>query len=791
MHDPQPTQDSPKPPFGLPFFVAHTPPKEQDRSWHSLEKHAIAVADLAEGFAHDALGAEAAPWGRYLGLIHDLGKFRVEFQTYLWNCFDRERRGGNPPPPGSAAHKQAGARAALMALPGFGQYLATALQGHHYQMESLSETPRAIAKEKSASEIEVRALLKLAAGIHSDLAPTVPDIAPLMTESYVGPADARELFLRILYSCLTDADGLDTEAHFDPAAAALREKAFAALPTMAVMRDQLQESQARDFAIAEATTVNEVRKDVYAACSTKAIEMPPGVFSLTVPTGGGKTRSSLAFALEHAVQWEKRRVIYAIPYTSIVDQTADVFRGIFGDVAGVVLEHHSGIEPSDGDHEISPEYWRRLATQNWDAPLIVTTTVQLFESLFSNRPGKCRKLHNICGSVLVLDEVQTLPVSLLQPLLDCLRLLTEHFGVTVVLCTATQPALEGNSRWLSGFSRVRPIVESPDRHFELLKRVTYQVEDEPWDAQQVAARMTAEREADRSCLCIMNTRRDALAILDALDPDGEDSDDPAVAKVLHLSTLLCGRHRRAVLDSVKRRLKHGPPVLLVATTVIECGVDVDFSTVLRALGPLDRILQSAGRCNREGLRPVEESLVIVFRFAEGRAPRGAYSVGLSETEDLFRKARESNTAIAFESPDFVTTFFASLYRTLGKGQMDAESVLPYRDAYDYPEVAKRVRLIKDETVSVLITNCPGGEADAQAIVAQADAIGRMSRELWQKASALSVSLYSWDADPEKTAVDEVVPGFLVWRGKYDVKRGVPLLSDPADAVVHKPTNLFG
>jgi CRISPR-associated endonuclease/helicase Cas3 len=228
----------------------------------------------------------------------------------------------------------------------------------------------------------------------------------------------------------------------------------------------------------------------------------------------------------------------------------------------------------------------------------------------------------------------------------------------------------------------------------------------------------------------------------------------------------------------------------VATTVIECGVDVDFPTVLRATGPLDRILQSAGRCNREGLRLVENSRVIVFPFAGGGAPRGAYSVAIAETEERFRHARQTNTPIDFDNPAFVTDFFASLYRTLGPDQMDKKKVRLDRDQFDYPTVAQKVKLIEEDTVSVLVTDCPDGEADAKVIIAEAEAIGRMTRELWQKASGLSVSLYSWDADPEKAAVDEVVPGLLVWKGRYDHKRGMPLTSDPADAIQYDPTKIF-
>ncbi len=318
--------------------------------------------------------------------------------------------------------------------------------------------------------------------------------------------------------------------------------------------------------------------------------------------------------MPHAIHHYLDQVIVAIPYTSIIEQTADVYRGIFGEEDGLVLEHHSAVVVDDQENSpvTAQQAWPRLASQNWDAPVVVTTTVQLFESLFANRPGRCRKLHNLARSVIVLDEVQTLPPDLLEPILDVLRQLVAHYGTTVVLSTATQPALD-ESPYLHGLPNVQEIIPTPERYFQKMQRVHYEVPaaSQRWTWLEVAERLRSERQA----LAIVNTKGDAMALLDALGNQA----------ALHLSTLMCGAHRRATLEEVRRRLKEGDPCLLVSTQVVEAGVDLDFPVVLRAVGPLDRIVQAAGRCNREGR--LEAGQVIVFNPTEGGVPRGAYRAG--------------------------------------------------------------------------------------------------------------------------------------------------------------------
>ena len=755
-------------------WIAHTPSKDNP-TFHGLQKHILCVSEMARDFAAP-LGASEIAY--FLGLLHDLGKFKDEFQQYLYDCYEAEKNKTVPPKRGSAPHKQAGALAAEMLLPEeYGQILSLPIFGHHGGMLSATETPRKVLEKTNANE--VNALLERAKSADVRLEPVIPDLASL--DAFGEDILALEMYLRLIYSCLVDADGLDTEAHNDPQAA--QRRASIVPPSLALLRDQLAERQEQDFA-GKTGRVNEVRREVYDAC-IEAGALPPGFFELTVPTGGGKTRSSLAFALHHAVQHGMRRVIYAIPYTSIVDQTVGIFRKLFGEEAGVLLEHHSAIDvrkrfetqnAEDNENAKEAERWRLLAVQNWEnAALIVTTTVQLFESLFSNRPGATRKLHRLAGSVIVLDEAQCLPLHLMAPIRSGLKTLVEHFGATVVFCTATQPAHEVKTAYLEGIEAT-PIIGAAQRtqHFSDLKRVHFQVKREAWNWQQVAEAM---QEGEESCLCVVNTRRQALDLLDVLDPTGDNDE------VLHLSTLLCGQHRKEVQRIVAERLEaerkgSGRRVLLVSTQVIEAGVDLDFPRAMRARGPLDRIIQAAGRCNRENLRSREDSPVIVFKPEDGTSPRGIYKMALQRTDALF----DANENIDLDDPAFVTKYFRALYADLGMDRKQiGGGIQDDREYLRYDEVARKMRLIEDDSISVFVDTYDA-EA-AQAILNEAQRIGRMTRSLWQRAQPFCVALRVKDAEKNNLPIDEPVPGLQRWSGKYDAKRGIPLEYGIADLVI--------
>jgi CRISPR-associated endonuclease/helicase Cas3 len=355
------------------------------------------------------------------------------------------------------------------------------------------------------------------------------------------------------------------------------------------------------------------------------------------------------------------RIIVAIPYTSIIEQSVDVYRGIFG--ADNVLEHHSAVASHDdpSDPLSYREVWARLASQNWDAPIVVTTTVQLFESLFANRPSTCRKLHNIARSVVILDEVQTLPPELLTPILDVLQDLVDHYHVSVLLCTATQPALQ-DGPYLRGLREVREIIADPTQYFAALKRVRYELPapGERWAWDRVATEMQSVDQG----LAIVNTKQDALRLLDALD-------DPAA---FHLSTLLCGAHRRDVLREIRRCLEAGEVCRVVSTQVVEAGVDLDFPLVLRALGPLDRIVQAAGRCNREGR--LAAGRVVIFVPEEGTLPRGAYDTGAATALSLL-----SRPGADLHDPLLYRTYFERLYQVIPLDEKRGSPGIPVKTEY--------------------------------------------------------------------------------------------------------------
>ncbi len=699
--------------------------------WHGLTEHLQAVAKQSAEFAGVFCAREHGYW---LGLWHDLGKFSPEFQRYL------RGRGG------SVDHKRAGARLALQRL----KAAALAIQGHHGGMDAwrkfadwLNDPGRAHAAREDAARRRARQ--------------AVPALEP--TTDIHLPAEAAastlasEFLLRLLFSALVDADHLDTEAHFEPGRAAGRR-----LDTdIPALWERFEAKHGELGVKAAGTAVNQVRSDIYAAC-LQAAQGPRGFYRLTAPTGAGKTLSAMAFALRHALRHDLRRVIVATPLISITEQTAQAYRDAFAPLDNTVLEHHSGASARNADQE-PDEYIAgadaeraRLAAENWDAPVIVTTAVQLFESVFANTPQRCRKVHRLAGSVLILDEAQALPTYVLEPILDALRSLTTVGRASVVLSTATQPTFES----IPAFRELRPrqIVPEPRRHFETLRRVTYDWRvDDPWTWAQVADEMRSQDQA----LVIVNTRTDAMDLLDALD-------DP---DALHLSTRLCGAHRLDVIEKVKARLAGGRPCQLVATQVVEAGVDLDFPLVLRALGPLDSIIQAAGRCNREGLLD-GHGRVVVFQPEKRRLPSGPYTTATDITLAHIKGESDPN-----DPGRTAGAFFQRLFDTVA---IDRAGIQKLRKSFDFPAVAREFRMIDRGGEVVAITSY-GTEAEQDRVVGRLDELRRgygNPRELRRQLQPYLVTLYPYEAQRYRAhgflpaASDLAIPGW----DQYDRVRGL-------------------
>jgi CRISPR-associated endonuclease/helicase Cas3 len=729
---------------------------------HLLAEHLHEVAKLAETFAQGF----GAPWARLAGLWHDLGKFRPGFQRYIRQCAAENSEDAHVEGKVSGPEKTHSAAGALHAMEVFqrvdakqGQMLARVLAyliaGHHagladWQNEENRDLSFRLASAEAQREYR-EALQHLPVGALNELG-----ALPSLRDAPGGPAGFA-LWVRLLFSCLVDADFLDTERFVNEGRSQARD-GFPGVDVLNAALDGHMQRQADDLRRRglASTPVNRMRADVLRQCR-EAAQLAPGFFTLEVPTGGGKTLSSLAFALAHARQHQRRRVVYAIPYTSIIEQTADVFREVFAGLGEVVVEHHSQAE-SDDRQETARS---RLACENWDAPLVVTTNVQLFESLFAARTSRCRKLHNLVGSVIVLDEAQQLPREFLNPILDVLNLLVAHYGVSVVFCTATQPALTSTQYFdpsanLRGVANVRPIIQSPDKLFAQLQRVSVRLPTDfnvatPW------AELAAELEQCECVLAIVRTRREAHDLHRLLPPG-----------TLHLSNRMCGQHKARVIQHIKARLKarrdgiDGEPLRVVSTSLVEAGVDLDFPMVYRALAGLDSIAQAAGRCNREGLlHGLGEVVVFVPPPAKlPKAMRDAISACLSAVHGTLGDPLDRTR---FEP------YFRQYYRAATLDQHGIAALLKPDGsslAVRFRTAADRFRLIEDDDQATVIVRYRH-DANDDAIDKHLGALAKQGPDRWlmRALQRYTVNIHQREASRllASGAIELILPGLHVLR----------------------------
>ncbi|MEA4966338.1 MAG: CRISPR-associated helicase Cas3' [Oscillospiraceae bacterium] len=664
-------------------YLAHRDPKSGREQ--SVLEHLTNTADSAAQFA-GAFGA--AELGSLCGILHDIGKYSDRFQRRIM---------------GSAIkvdHSTAGAleARALGNVPA-----AFCISGHHgglpdggSQKSATSDDPTFSGKMKRIVGRDIEDYSAFRSQIEASPA-EIPS-------AFRRDAQCAFFFTRMLYSCLVDADFLDTE-HFMSGGTV--DRAFGdSLPVLwNQLSDYIAPWQPPKYEL------DQKRCEILNA-AIQAGRSERGLYTLTVPTGGGKTVSSMAFALRHAMENRQRRVIYVIPYTSIIEQTQAVFEKIFGEEN--VVAHYAAVDyRTDENAELTDK--RYLAAENWDAPVIVTTTVQFFESLYANRPSRCRKLHNIAESVIIFDEAQMLPVPYLLPCVSAISQLVRHYGCSAVLCTATQPAL--NRMFEEMLPEYPPKEICPDAHgmYEYFRRVRFQ-KDGPLSDEQLAARLSQEKQV----LCIVNNRKEAQAVYSLLPKDGS----------YHLSTMMYPEHRRRTLDEIRNRLRDGEDCRVVSTSLVEAGVDVDFPTVYRALAGLDSMIQAGGRCNREGKRPLAESVVHLFE-SEKKAPE-IVKQNISAAEHVMR----SHTDLS--GMEAIQAYFEFLYYTLkDNSELDAKGILEKIKSGSMPfaSVANAFRIIEGSEFTVYIPLGKGAE-----LVDQLKQYG-ISRGLMRKLGQYSVGVY--------------------------------------------------
>ncbi len=714
-------------------WFAHSLPDRPPEEWEPLVDHLTAVGCRAGRFA-ETFGAR--DWARAAGLLHDVGKITAAFQAYL--------RGTG----GRVDHSSAGAAEARRRYgPTIGDALGFCIAGHHAGLPDKSGDASLDVRLSLQQFPKDYGAWETAVVVPESLVPppTMPIRYPHLSRIERGFADS--FFIRMLFSCLVDADFLETERFLDRNRSAERG-GFPSLSALKTRFDRHLGDLQTKARIRADTPINRHRADILAQCR-RAAAQPPGVFSLTVPTGGGKTLSSLAFALDHAQRHGKRRVVYVIPYTSIIEQTAAVVRDALGpDLGHAVLEHHSAFDPAatrPAEEPIGPDKMV-LATENWDAPIVVTTAVQFLESLFASRPSRCRKLHNLTNSVIILDEAQALPSHRLKPSVAALAELAEGYGATLVLCTATQPALGRSPALGTGFrpGTVREIIPDPDALYAAFRRVRVEDAGDLTDA-DLAARLEALPQA----LCITETRAHAQALFAALG-DAPDR--------FHLSAAMCPAHRRQVLDAVRQRLKDDAPCRLIATTVVEAGVDIDFPVVFRALAGVDAIAQAAGRCNREGKRSQPGRLVLYRTETQNRSPDLARR--RAATASLMQAPDNAGQPDRLLDRDTIGTYFHNLLTIdQGAGLDKDDSHRRLAESKEFRSVAATFHVIDDAAVSLLVPH----DDKAQKVIAdlrdlmRAPAVTprRLPLALLRQAQqfAVSVSPYQLKALEETCALD--------------------------------------
>lgn len=667
-------------------YLAHI--SEDGMRKETVKQHLNEVANMAERFARPFHGEKEA---FRVGSVHDVGKYMPVFQCRI--------RGENI----QVDHSTAGAKVLYEAKDALG---AMAVAGHHGGLPDFGN------RTDTADNLTLIGRCKRELEDFSQYQSEIA-VPPMEYPDYVrkGNGFTQSFFARMLFSCLVDADYLCTERFME--AGQICRGGYATIPELRERFDVYAEKAWNRTD----TPLNAERLKIRGQCEHMA-GIAPGLFRLTVPTGGGKTAASMAFGLHHAEKHNKRRVIYVIPYTSIIEQNSEVFAKALGE--DNVLQHHSNVEFAALETETLFERKKRLAAENWDAPVILTTAVQFFESLFASNPSRCRKLHNIADSVIIFDEAQMLPVQYLRPCVAAISQLIENYGVTAVMCTATQPSLD-ELFWEFLLEKKAIELCPTDLNMEVFHRVRYS-----YDPEISPDEVLAQIQKEKQVLCIVNTRAQAESWFNRLSGEGN----------YHLSTRMTPRHRQKILDEVKKRIEKGLTCRVISTSLIEAGVDVDFPTVYREIAGIDSIIQAAGRCNRNGKNP---RLGSVHIFRTGKKAPALQERNISAGESILNRVGLP------DAPQAVERYFREIYRMTGDDGMDRtghnESILralqegisgcklPIRT------VSERFHMISEDTCTVYIPNNENAQLLAQLRQ------GKRNRFLLRKLGLDAVNVY--------------------------------------------------
>jgi CRISPR-associated endonuclease/helicase Cas3 len=730
-------------------YYAHTLEGHPVNDWQSLEEHLRKTSDLCRQFAEQF---NAGNWGELAGRFHDLGKGSREFQAYLRHenkieddftaYYDsRSRRD----------HATFGARHLHKLSQDAGKMLAYCIAGHHNGLQNWSDGTSSGGLKHRLADKAIKEVL-----FSFEQQPMLPKQPPLQIDQKLFGFQL-QFFIRMLFSCLIDADRLDTERFCSPDKA---EKRINELPLQELHRvfsENFGSMRAKAKKKAAQSKVNEIREKVLADCLVAA-QRQPGLFTLTVPTGGGKTLASLAFALEHAQRHKQiRRIIYVIPFTSIIEQNAKVFREMLGNEA--VLEHHSNFTPDDAD-------WKsKLAAENWDAPVVVTTNVQFFDSFFACKTSPCRKLHNVAGSIIIFDEVQAIPVERLQPCLEVLRELTRNYGVTAVLCTATQPAIGNSDEFKNGLDLEQAeIIRDVPQLFKELQRTRM-----TWLGKQTQEEIAAKLRQEEQVLCVVSTRDQALTLFEQIKEEKKDA-------TFHLSALMYPLHRSRVLQEIRERLRLGQSCRVVSTQLIEAGVDVDFPVVYRSLAGMDSIAQAAGRCNREGLLAIGE----VFVYEPEEIPSASY---FRQTADSAKRLFD-RFADKFLEPECIQEYFAD-YFWKNQNKMDKDDTLgtcqagAQKGEFAFEDIAA-FKMIDNANMAIVIAL----EDEALQLVSQLE-YAEHPRNILRKLQNYTVQVYPNQFNELKCWLEEAYKGVFVLKNSemYSKETGLKCKSPEGQGYV--------